>query len=200
MRQPFTALSLVASLTLTAMPAFASESFSLESRLALEPQPRLEAKALPDDKTLRELKSPGLAVALSVGTPLALSTVGTGLMALGGYPSQVNALGILGMAVTAASPLALGTGQAYAGDPQRGFWVGLGTYGALVGGTLLGLGAASLAFPEAMQAGGQSAGFGYVMVGLPIAALISGGYTIWALVDANRTAVRHNEALMSSSP
>ncbi len=196
MRKPVVAVSFITLLTVsaTAMPVAASpDSFSLESP-ALSPESRPEAA-----KNLT-LKSPSLSVGLSLGAPLAVSAMGTSLMALGGYPTSVNALGILGMAVGAASPLALGTGQAYAGDPQRGLWVGLGTYGAMVGGLALGLGVAYAAYPQAMSAGGQSAGFGFALIALPISSVVTVGYTIWALMDAHRTAVRTNETLQGSLP
>jgi hypothetical protein len=187
--------SLAALLTVTSLPVAASaESFRLDSRLALDPSPRLEA-ARPLD-----LKSPPLAVGLSAATPLALTSLGSGLMLLSSYPTEVNALSVLGMAVWATAPLALGTGQAYSGDPQRGLWVGLGTYGAITGSVLLGLGAAYAIDAQAMSAGGQSAGMRYALLTLPIASAVSVGYTIWALWDAHQTAVRHNEAVSNAQP
>ncbi len=186
---------LAALLTVMALPAAANaESYRLDSRLALDPSPRLEATRPAN------LKSPALSVGLSVATPLALTTLGSGMMVLGGAPNDFNALGILGMAVWAAAPVALGTGQAYAGDPQRGLWVGLGTYGVMTGSLLLGLGAAYAVAPQAMSAGGQSAGMGYALLALPIASAVMAGYTIWALVDAHQTAVRHNEAVDTALP
>jgi hypothetical protein len=188
-RKSFFALATV---TAMALPAAAQpESYSLESRFALEPQPRLEAS-----KPLA-LKSPSLSVGLSLATPFVLTNLGAGLVVLGGYPSQVNALGILGITAWALSPLTLGTGQAYAGDPQRGLKVGLGTYGAMVGGMLLGMGVAYAVAPQTMQAGGQSAGMGYAFLALPISAIVTTGYTIWAVVDAHQTAARHNEAVVN---
>ncbi len=197
MRPFITAVTLVALLTVpfATLPASAhSDVVSLESRFALEASPRLEAS------TPTGLKSPTLSVGLSVATPLALTGLGSGLMLLSGYPNEVNALGGLGMALWAASPLALGAGQAYAGDPQRGLWVGVGTYGAMLGSLALGLGVAYAVAPKAMEAGGQSAGMGYALLALPIASLVTAGYTIWALVDAHQTAVRHNAAASPVAP
>ena len=183
------ALLAVTALPVPGLPAAANaDSETLDVRLPRDPAPRLEAA-----KPL-SLKSPTLSVGLSVATPLALTSVGSGLMVLSGYPTGVNALSVLGMAVWATSPLALGTGQAYAGDPQRGLWVGLGNYGVMVGGLLLGLGTAYALAPQAMSSGGQSAGMGYAFVALPISAALTAGYTIWAMVDAHQTAIRHNEA------
>lgn len=190
-----TSVITLAAMTAMALPAVAEpQSFSLEPRLALEAQPRLEAS-----KPLA-LKSPALSVGLSLATPLAVSSLGGGLLMLSNYPSEVNALGVLGMVVGAAAPLALGTGQAYAGDPQRGLWVGLGTYGALVGTLALGFGVAYAVAPKAMESGGQSAGMSYALLALPIASILSVGYTIWALADAHQTAVRYNEAVTQVEP
>jgi hypothetical protein len=122
------------------------------------------------------------------------------MMLLSGYPTQLNAMGIAGMAVAATSPLALGAGQAYSGDPKRGLWVGLGTYGVLIGSTLLGLGLAYALDPQGMAAGGQSAGMGYALLALPLSSLVTVGYTLWALADAHQTAILHNEAVSAPMP
>lgn len=192
---PTKALLALATVTALALPAAAEPATSLmDTRFALEPSPLLTASEP------RVLKSPVLSVGLSVGAPFLLSNLGGGLLILSGYPSQVNALSVLGMAVGAASPLALGAGQAYAGDPQRGVWVGLGTYAVMVGSTLLGLGVAYALAPKAMESGGQSAGMGYAFLALPVSAIVTLGYTIWALADAHQTAVRQNEAVMNALP
>ena len=190
---PTNILLALATVAALALPAAAEPATSLmDPRFALEPSPLLTA-AEP-----RDLKSPVLSVGLSVGTPVLLSNLGGGLLILSGYPSQVNALSVLGMAVGVASPLALGAGQAYAGDPQRGAWVGLGAYGVMVGSTLLGLGVAYALAPKAMASGGQSAGMGYAFLALPVSAIATLGYTLWALADAHQTAVRQNEAVMNA--
>ena len=192
---PTKALLAFATLTALALPAAAEPATSLmDAHFALEPSPLLTASEP------RVLKSPVLSVGLSVGAPLLLSNLGGGLMILSGYPSEVNALSVMGMAVGAMAPLALGTGQAYGGDPQRGFWVGLGAYGAITGSVLLGLGAAYAIDAQAMSAGGQSAGMRYALLTLPIASAVSVAYTIWALVDAHQTAVRYNEDMEKAWP
>lgn len=148
-----------------------------------------------------ELRSPGLAVGLSLAAPLAVTSLGSGLMLLGGYPSTPYSLwSVAGAAIWLTSPLALGVGQAYGGDAGRGFRVGLGTYGAIVGGTLLGLGVAYAMNPQTLASGGQSAGLAYALIALPIQAVVTLGYTIWALVDAYQSTERQNETKAAQQP
>ncbi|MBO9540192.1 hypothetical protein J7643_06330 [bacterium] len=92
------------------------------------------------------------------------------------------------------SPLGLGVGYLYAGDPMRGVMVGLGGLGTVSLGVLAGV-ALSQAVVVGAQSGGESAGFAYVLVGLPVMALSLVGYYAWALVDVYHTTLRTNEAL-----
>lgn len=187
-------ITLAALLTVAATPAAAhAEAFRFDARFALDPVSRLEAAPS------NSLKIPPLSVALSVATPLALTSMGGGLLALSGYPSEVNAVSVMGMAVGAMAPLALGAGQAYGGDPQRGFWVGLGAYGMLAGSLLLSLGAASVVDSRPMSSGGRSAGSGAGLLALSIGGAMTAGYTIWALLDAYQTSVRHNASISDGS-
>ena len=187
-------ITLAALLTAVATPAAAhAEVYRLDGRVALEPESRLEAA--PSNR----LTIPPLSVGLSVATPLALTSMGGGLLALSGYPSEVNALSVMGMAVGAMAPLALGAGQAYGGDPQRGFWVGMGAYGMIAGSLLLSFGAASAVDSQAMSPGGRSAGSGAGLLALSIGGVMTAGYTIWALFDAYQTSVRHNASISEGS-
>lgn len=187
-------IALATLLTVAATPAAAhAEAYRLDARFDLEPASRLEA--VPSNR----LTIPPLSVGLSVATPLALTSLGGGLLAISGYPSEVNAVSVMGMAVGAMAPLALGAGQVYGGDPERGFWVGLGAYGMIAGSLLLSLGAASVVDSQAMSPAGRSAGSGAGLLALSIGGAMTAGYTIWALLDAYQTSVRHNASVSDGS-
>jgi hypothetical protein len=69
-------------------------------------------------------KNPWSAVFLSLGTPMAMGL----LASVPVFPVGFQPMAILGV----LAPAGVVAGYLYAGDPRRGFWVGLGSYGASV--------------------------------------------------------------------
>lgn len=107
-----------------------------------------------------------------------------------------TSVGLSAAGGTFLSPLGLGLGYLYAGDPERGMWVGLGGFGTVTLGVLAGYALSQAIVPSA-RAGGESAGYAYAFVGVPVMALSLIGYYAWALVDVYRTTLRMNEAAAS---
>lgn len=117
--------------------------------------------------------NPALAATLSAVTPLALFSAGVALMK---QPAPITYGGI---GVVALSPVGLGMGQCYAGEPLRGALVGLG--GPVVALGLGVLGDQYLAKPGGMRPSNEAA----LMYGLGVLS-----YGAWACWDAYQTAER----------
>lgn len=143
------------------------------------------------------LASPALA-----GEDTAACQVRRSTPQVAGQISAYSALGVLGtgvvvrlvegyfgssLAILFLEPLALGSGHVYAGDPWRGALVAAGGYGAMGLGT--GAGMAMASGISAINPGLMANDRGLALI-LGSAAVVTLGYSVWAVNDATATAER----------
>ena len=137
-----------------------------------EAPPALHANLGPD---------PGIAAFLTATAPLGAAALGVALQVRGANPDPIaGAVGgyLLGT-------LLQGAGHAYAGDPARGFMLGLGGYGAGFGGAFGGLLLSLVTLPGTPT----SELLSRPLMGMAIGATLATGiYHVGATVDAAQTA------------
>lgn len=180
MRLGLSGLSGVVLVSTLASPAFAvSNEYTLD-RMSLAPSSVLsEAPMAPTG--VQQKKNPGLALALSAGAPFVLLGLGAALQSLSPGNNSIPSFGFAGTIIAVSSPIALGAGQMYAGDPLRGVLVGLGGPLAVI---LAFLGGAAV--PVESHSGGNYS----VIIPSVVGAVVL--YEAWALYDAHQTTVRIN--------
>lgn len=181
-----TAAALAACTLLVCAPAMAQQ----EVDLGIELLP--ETREMPTYRVGNsvQFKDPAVAAAMSLVGPAAMGMAAWGVSRMP-YPENIYVNGMrtshfAGMVTAMASPLGLGFGQAYAGDPWRGFWVGVGGPA-----TVLGAGMAGFAIDVFLNPSARWAGFGGLALGMAAGAV---GYNVWAATDAFQTAERANRA------
>lgn len=204
---PRTLLSLALSASLMAAPAWASEPATApeaapgETTLETTLDTPVELAALEAPVTLgltpvmartssvaarpNELSFP-LAAGLTYGMPLAVLGAGALIAFPLGAVNQSAAMAVM-VPVQILFLASFTSGYIYAGEPARGGWVLLGEYGVLAGSALVALGISALIF-----GGGQSAGFGYALIGGPIVLGSWIGYNVWKMRDLHEIIERKN--------
>lgn len=213
---PRTLLSLALCASLAAAPAWASEAALPDAT----PAPvETAAETIPDmPVALASLEAPvtlGLtpvmartagvaakpqelsfttAAALTYGMPLAVLGVGALLAVPLAAVNQGAAMAVL-VPVQILFLASFSSGYFYAGEPARGGWVLLGEYGVLAGSALVAMGISVLLF-----GGGQSAGFGYALIGGPIVLGSWIGYNVWKMRDLHEIIERKNREARGERP
>jgi hypothetical protein len=201
---PRTLLSLALSATLMASPAWASEPAAAPDVVPVPVETPVEVAALdaPSAPLMLGLTpvmaragaeaakpqplSFPLAAGLTYGMPLAVLGVGALIALPLGAVNQGAAMAVL-VPVQILFLASFTSGYIYAGEPARGGWVLLGEYGVLAGSALVAMGISVLLF-----GGGQSAGFGYALIGGPIVLGSWIGYNVWKMRDLHEIIERKN--------
>lgn len=158
-------------------PAYGA-SDEIERELERMGVPR-EYRGIPDAmRTPPNAREPGLAAALTLAAPLGLASFGLSR----GYEAIPLTLLL--------TPLSVGLGHVYAGDPRRGAWVTLGLPVAVLGSYALGNQIGLAVIPETGRGFSDMRGIGVAVLG---AAIGTAAYWGWAAYDAYETANRTNE-------
>lgn len=160
------------------LPVYAA-SDEIERELERMGLPREYRSGIPAAmRTSPNAREPGLAAALTFAAPIALASVGL---------SRGNDAIPLTLLLT---PLSVGLGHVYAGDPKRGAWVTLGLPVAVLGSYALGNQIGLAVIPETGRGFSDMRGIGVAVLG---AAVGTAAYWGWAAYDAYETANRTNE-------
>lgn len=121
-------------------------------------------------------RDPALALGLSAGS--AASMIGLSYLFRSWGPLSF---------VGGAAPLGLAVGYAYAGEPERGAMVALGTYGVLVGASVLSWLAYEIVVPGKLW---KDPMYGPVTLGIYTGVACTGLYALWSLLDVYQIAQR----------
>ena len=160
------------------LPTYAA-SDEIERELERMGLPREYRSGIPAEmRTPPNAREPGLTAALTFAAPITLASFG---FSLGNDAIPLTLV---------LTPLSVGLGHVYAGDPKRGAWVALGVPVAIFGSYALGNQIGLAVIPETGRGFSDMRGIGVAVLG---AAIATAAYWGWAAYDAYETANRTSE-------